>query len=370
MTAHQPSHNRSFEFVVLLLSAAESIMICTQMRNIAAKRVVQYHTHRRSSLRTSIYCNRYFSSSKKNYDSQDGASSSSLSTRDNKSNIQQLYTSIKSTISPILSEATKTATQSVKQAAADTTEIVTKKATIAKVNAKKAGEQYAWETHRFITKLGENIKQSTKDTAKKTGDNIKQNLLETSEATKNRLKNEISKRIPDIPKLPFATKKNQVPETATAIESKKKVDIPSNKILDSLPSKDQLLQSATHIATETATKTASNVTTQVSEGVHKATRWLWWWGLAAVGVYACTTTLTKEGVQIIKDMLTSKKKEPLSSNSATDNNASTVLSASTGKNDTYSSVNDDSDITGEKKSYGGVRWLSWLPSGANRKDEQ
>ena len=340
------------------------------MRNIAARRVVQYHTHRRSSLRASVYCNRHFSSSKpkipnnKN-DGQDASSSSPSTNRNNTSNIQQLYTSIKSTVSPILSKATKTATQSVKQAAADTTNIVTKKATNAKVNAKKAGEQYAWEAHRSITKLGENIKQSTKDTAKKTGDRIKQNIVETTQATSNRIKNEISKRIP---KLPFATKKNQVPETTTAtIESTKKVDIPSNKILDSLPSKDQLLQSATHIATETASRTASNVTTQVSEGVHKATRWLWWWGLAAVGVYACTTTLTKEGVQIIKDMFTSKKKEPLS-NSAADNTAGTSLSTSTGSN-TSISVNDNSDMTDEKKS-SGVRWLSWLPLRANRKDEQ
>jgi len=335
------------------------------MRNIAAKRVVQYHTHRGSSLRTSVYCNRHFSSSKtktpnnrKNVAQDSASSSSSLSTRDNKSNIQQLYTSIKSTISPILSEATKTATQSVKQAAADTTEIVSKKATIAKSNAKKAGEQYAWEAHRSITNIGENIKQSTKDTAKKTGDQIKQNMSEATQATSNRIKNELSKRIP------FATKKKQMlPETTTTIETKKTINLPSNKILlDSLPSKDQLLQSATHIATSTATKTATNVTTQVSEGVHKATKWLWWWGLAAVGVYACTTTLTKEGVQLIKDMLTtSKKKEPLS-NSEADN--STLLSASRS-----SSVNDDSD-SNEKKSYGGVRWLSWLPSGANRKDEQ
>jgi len=327
------------------------------MRNIADRRVIQYHTHRRRSLRTSIYCNRYFSSSKKKNVAQDGSSSSSLSTRNNTSNIQKLYTSIKSTVSPILSEATKTATQSVKQAATDTTNIVSKKATIAKVNAKKAGEQYAWEAHRSVTKLGENIKQSTKETAKKTGDHIKQNMTEVTQTASNRLKNEISKRIP---KLPFASKKKQVlSETTTTIESAKKVDIPPNKILDSLPSKDQLLQSATQIATESATRTASNVTTQVSEGVNKAIRWLWWWGLAAVGVYACTTTLTKEGVQIIKDIFTSKKKEP-SSNTA-DN--STLLSASRS-----SSVNDDSDITDEKKSYR-VRWLSWLPSGANRKDE-
>ena len=277
------------------------------MRNIAARRAVQYHTNRRSLLRASVYeyCNRHFSSSKKIPKSQDGASSSSLSTRNNTSNIQQLYTSIKSTVSPILAEATKTATQSVKQAAVDTTEIVTKKATIIKVNAKKAGERYAWEAHRSISKFGENIKQSTKDTAKKTGDHIKQNLLETTQATKSRLKSELSKRIP------FATKKNQVPaETTTTIESTKKVDIPSKKILDSLPSKDQLLQSATQVATETASRTASNVTTQVSEGVNKATRWLWWWGLAAVGVYACTTTLTKEGVQIMKDILLPKRKNP------------------------------------------------------------
>ena len=132
-------------------------------------------------------------------------------------------------------------------------------------------------------------------------------MTEVTQTASNRLKNEISKRIP---KLPFASKKKQGSETTTTTKSTKKVDIPSNKILDSLPNKDQLLQSATHIATETASRATSNVTTQVSEGVHKAIRWLWWWGLAAVGVYACTTTLTKEGVQIIKDIFTSKKKEP------------------------------------------------------------
>ena len=164
--------------------------------------------------------------------------------------------------------------------------------------------------------MGENMKQSAKVATKKTSENMKQTISNVSQSAANRLRDEISQRIriPEMPKLSSVKKKKQPEAITTPASSTAKsttVDAPScksKKVIPnnySLPSKEQLLQSATHIATETATKTAANVTTQVSEGVHKATRWFWWWSLAAVGVYGISTTLTREGVQVIKDMFTS-----------------------------------------------------------------
>jgi hypothetical protein len=66
---------------------------------------------------------------------------------------------------------------------------------------------------------------------------------------------------------------------------------------------------ATKVLTQSTTNAASNMTSQVQQSVTKASRWLWWWGLAAVGVYGMSTTLTKEGMQLLKDMITSPKSD-------------------------------------------------------------
>jgi len=55
------------------------------------------------------------------------------------------------------------------------------------------------------------------------------------------------------------------------------------------------------LTSETTTAFAGNIFSKFQNSVHKTTRWLWWWGLAAVGVYGITTTLTKEGMSILKE---------------------------------------------------------------------
>ena len=69
--------------------------------------------------------------------------------------------------------------------------------------------------------------------------------------------------------------------------------------------------SATNVAakliTSTTTQAASNLTSQVKESVSKASRWLWWWGLAAVGMYGMSTTLAKEGVGVLRDVVAAVK---------------------------------------------------------------
>ena len=174
--------------------------------------------------------------------------------------------------------------------------------TNAKRDAKKKGEQYAWEAHRTIHRVGEDVKQSAKATASKTSEKVKNSLSDISQSAANRLKEEVAKRMPKIPSLP------KLPFSRSQLQSTTKEA--TEKITSAMPSKETrkaLVESASNIATETVTKTASNVTTQVQEGVNKATRWLWWWGLAAVGVYGVSTTLTREGVQALKDMFSSKK---------------------------------------------------------------
>ena len=349
------------------------------MHNITAVRIIQYHVHhqrRRSVLDISrnriVYTSKKLLSSKSN---KSVSNNDAPSTTAAASKFTQLFDSLTSTASDVVSKATKKATQ----AASEATDVATTKAktaatkatnnlrhsiTNAKIDAKKAGEQYAWDAHRSISKMGENMKQSAKVATKKTSEHMKETISNVSQSATNRLRDEISQRIriPEIPKLSFVKKKKQ-PEaistpTSSSTPKSTTVDAPScesKKVIPnnySLPSKEQLLQSATYIATEAATKTAANVTTQVSQGVHKATRWFWWWSLAAVGVYGISTTLTKEGVQMIKDMFTSSsKKESLFD----DTKGATAI---------VESVNENKR---NEKSGNSGRWLSsWFSLRASR----
>lgn len=288
--------------------------------------------------------------------------------------MQQIFTSLTSSASDVALKATKKASQAATEATSDATtkaKIAATKATNnlrysvsnAKVDAKQKSEQYAWEAHRFISKLGDNIKQSAKVAAKNTGARMKEKAVEVSRSASN----EISSRIHNLPKLPTFAKNKLGTISSTkpklGITEKKIIDTPpsttttTEKIIDYLPSKEQLLKSATTIATETATKTASNVTTQVSETVNKATRWIFWWGLAAVGVYGFSTTLTKEGVLMIKEMFTSSRKQ-------NEEKSSSVASIAAGGDC------DDKENIANNSSSG--RWLSsWFSSRASKTgDEQ
>ena len=356
------------------------------MHNITAVRIIQYHVHhqrRRSVLDISrnriVYTSKKLLSSKSN---KSVSNNDAPSTTAAASKFTQLFDSLTSTASDVVSKATKKATQ----AASEATDVATTKAktaatkatnnlrhsiTNAKIDAKKAGEQYAWDAHRSISKMGENMKQSAKVATKKTSEHMKETISNVSQSATNRLRDEISQRIriPEIPKLSFVKKKKQ-PEaistpTSSSTPKSTTVDAPScesKKVIPnnySLPSKEQLLQSATYIATDTATKTAANVTTQVSEGVHKATRWFWWWSLAAVGVYGISTTLTKEGVQMIKDMFTSSSKKESLFDDTKGATAISVVSSGT-----VDSVNENKR---NKKSGNSGRWLSsWFSLRASR----
>lgn len=50
---------------------------------------------------------------------------------------------------------------------------------------------------------------------------------------------------------------------------------------------------------------SERLTGDAREAGKSAARWLWWWGLAAVGVYGIATTATKEGMGFLKDLASS-----------------------------------------------------------------
>jgi len=147
-----------------------------------------------------------------------------------------------------------------------------------------------------MAKMGGKVKQSAEESVRKTGKKAKESMEEVAKSTKKRVLDEIMQRVPKIPKLPFTNQSPSITTSTTAASSNN-----SKRIADALPTKETILKSASTLAAETLTKTSVNVTTQVQETLHKTTRWLWWWGLAAVGVYGMSTTLTKEGVQLLKD---------------------------------------------------------------------
>ncbi|KAL9185700.1 hypothetical protein ACHAXT_003477 [Thalassiosira profunda] len=253
----------------------------------------------------------------------------------------QLFDTLASTASEKASKATEKAVHATTEAA----EAAAKKAKVAatkatndmrhsmtnvKRDAKQKGEQYAWEAHRTIHRVGEDVKQSAKAAASKASKKVNHSLSDISQSAANRLKKEVAKRMPKMPtmpKLPFS--RSQLHWTTKEA---------TERISRAMPSKETrkaLVESASNIATETVTKTASNVTTQVQEGANKAMRWLWWWGLAAVGVYGVSTTLTREGVQAVKDMFGSKKSSGSDSTPAVADSVNSTMESPTAE------ANDD-----------------------------
>eukprot|EP00986_Skeletonema_menzelii_P009971 scaffold4675_cov126-Skeletonema_menzelii.AAC.2 len=170
---------------------------------------------------------------------------------------------------------------------------------------------------------------------------MKQSVQDATLSTKERIKDEFSKRMDHfkIPKTFFGGSSNSnsnsasassssggVAQTVLKSESTQKAvesttlkegtpatngnnEIPSSQskvsMLSSLlPNKERIFSSATtSLLTKTVSDTTSNLSTQLQNTVHKTFKWLWWWGLAAVGVYGISTTLTKEGVKALKDLV-------------------------------------------------------------------
>eukprot|EP00984_Skeletonema_dohrnii_P007597 scaffold2773_cov119-Skeletonema_dohrnii-CCMP3373.AAC.11 len=282
-----------------------------------------------------------------------------------------------------------------------------------KVNAKVKSEQYAWEAHRSINKATKEMETKIKSKAMDTKDKMKQSVEEATLSTKERIKDEVSKRMEHF-KLPStlfgggsngnsatasssgggaqAVTKSASTSSQQAVESTTLKDaIPTNtnnnkipssqsklsKLSSLLPNKETLLSSATSsLLTKTVSNTTSNLSTQLQATIHKTFKWLWWWGLAAVGVYGISTTLTKEGVKAIKDLvggvsgdddkssssLTSSTVSKGSSGITQDANAAVVVESDyvnggfeVIEGDNTSKSNDD-----DKRTNGG--YLSWLSS--------
>ena len=59
----------------------------------------------------------------------------------------------------------------------------------------------------------------------------------------------------------------------------------------------------------------SHVKQRTIETSKVAIRWLWWWGLAAVGVYGICTTATKEGMRMLGEMAATPAAPPSSPSS-------------------------------------------------------
>jgi len=279
-----------------------------------------------------------------------------------------------------------------------------------KVNAKVKSEQYAWEAHRSINKVTKEMETKIKSKAMDTKDKMKQSVEEATLSTKERIKDEVSKRMEHF-KLPstlfgggskgnFAspssgggvaqsasTTSQQAVESITLKES-----IPTNtttnkipssqsklsKLSSLLPNKETILSSATSsLLTKTVSNTTSNLSTQLQATIHKTFKWLWWWGLAAVGVYGMSTTLTKEGVKAIKDLvgggvdggddkssssLTSSSVSKGSSGTTQDANAAVVVESDyvNGGFEVIEGNNTSKSNDDDKRANGG--YLSWLSS--------
>ena len=81
----------------------------------------------------------------------------------------------------------------------------------------------------------------------------------------------------------------------------------------------RLAEAATAVASKAAKETKRTLATELRETKDKALRWLWWWSLAAVGVYAFASSVPRELIRyyfkerMIEGEQSEKRKEPASS---------------------------------------------------------
>ena len=81
----------------------------------------------------------------------------------------------------------------------------------------------------------------------------------------------------------------------------------------------RLAEAATAVASKAAKETKRTLATELRETKDKALRWLWWWSLAAVGVYAFASSVPRELIRyyfkerMIEGEESEKRKEPASS---------------------------------------------------------
>ncbi|KAL7521295.1 hypothetical protein ACHAWX_005972 [Stephanocyclus meneghinianus] len=193
-----------------------------------------------------------------------------------------------------------------------------------KAYAKESSAEYASDARRSMNSIGARVKASAAHNLQMTRDRMKESILNT----RDRLKNEISHRISKV-SLPFMRSLPPSAETSPG-EISKSLSYNTKEALQSLSqSTSNAATFATKVLTQSTTNAASNMTSQMQQSVTKASRWIWWWGLAAVGVYGMSTTLTKEGMQLLKDMINSPKSdEPLDASGTSRVSARSSSSAS------------------------------------------
>ncbi|KAL7434425.1 hypothetical protein ACHAXH_005395 [Discostella pseudostelligera] len=151
-----------------------------------------------------------------------------------------------------------------------------------------------------------------------TKESMRASVVDASISLKVRIKDTIVKRLP---------------ETSTTnsllSSSKHRISSVGDSISKSANDATNQLHKAANTLSQstitTASQTALQASNQLQDVAKKTMSWLWWWGLAAVGVYGISTTLTKEGVHILKDLLTSSS----SSSSSKENEKEKTESSST-----------------------------------------
>ena len=313
-------------------------------------------------------------STKSNNSSSHSSAIQQVEAANKKSDSLTVASAIKDTalskINNIASQATQLAKSKATNAVTHASNTIRTSLHNTKVNAKIKTEQYAWEAHRSLNKARTEMETKIKNKANQTREQIQHSVKE-----------ELSKRMPQF--IGGGSKNSnsvqaQTKSSATAAQIEPTIlknSIPSDKTKQSsipssisslLPSKETILSSATttalsNTATETLNRTTSNLSTQFTSTIHKAFKWLWWWGLAAVGVYGISTTLTKEGVALLKDVVVG------GTTSSGEKKSSSLLStlSSVSKDD---EVNDGFEVVSESSSNkqqdppNQERWSSWLSS--------
>ena len=162
---------------------------------------------------------------------------------------QGLFDAAKARVAEVASSAANNAKKEIRDASRKASEA-----------AAKEGQKYAGEALRLASRAGETLKQSAKSTAHSANKRVRESASELVQTTRERVANQ-------------------------------------------LPAKQKVIDSASTIASETVRRTKSSAASQVNDAISNATRWFWWWSLAAIGVYGVSTTLTKEGVSALKEAL-------------------------------------------------------------------
>ena len=270
----------------------------------------------------------------------------------------------------VVSQATQAATSAVTTAAATkasntinkaadrVSESVRRSLTNAKITAKDTGQQLSRNVRRSMDNIGHQMKASA---GKWAGDMTHKASSRISEATRS-AKERLSQSIPQWPKFP---KLSFMGKSSSSSDSFSSGALTKNA-KQSLTSTSNASNVAAIVATKAASNTASRAMNQVQETIQKASRWLWWWGLAAVGVYGISTTLTKEGMQVLKEVLSSSK------TSTTGNASGNHSSNSFAVGDTASGdigTNEDNNSGLDSINPVGSSWISFL-KGISWRDSQ